>query len=544
MSSAIQLNRFRSTALLETREGAKQRLGASPTLGVVHGMGGKRHQVLLGRAEAIDWVNDPTRFGVNLETKLANLADKGKAKQRPWADTYWPTYQDGINHRWQDTGNFLNDLSPAEKYDAAFNGWKPESVKGLKPYKAEWGGFDQPFDESYYDKLGPLAKAISNFHGNRATRNAAKAGKLNSDGTAKNGNEKENFGGIEAWEGKCHAWCPASIREKEPLKPVVHNGVRFEVSDIKALLIACYERSNSVMIGGRNGEKDIESDPVGRPKKPDARDINPGTFHILLGTLLGRDGVSFVEDRTASYQVWNQPIAEYEVVEKKEITKQEASRLVGDNEGKYKPNPNAVKFYQVTTNVDYIVESHPGVEPNAHNDYQERTDYYEYILELNAKGEIIGGEWLGASREEHPDFLWFPFRDGGTPITPQVDLDTVRILLEKSRAGGGDEGEKFKKEVKLDLKQGQTRNLRSFVAKNDGRLEFTITGRGDLDVYARVGAKPTWDAEGRPVAADLSMYEPGSTERKVMTVKKGDKIYVSVRGDEAQNRGTLNIVEL
>lgn len=540
-ANAIPRHRFRPQLFTEAPgQNVARRLGVAPQVGMAGGV----HQRLLGRAEKIDWVNDPTRFGVNLETKLANLPDAGKAKQRPWADTYWPTYQDGINHRWQNTGNFLNDLSPAEKFDAAFNGWDPQAVKNLKPFQAEWGGFDQPFDQSYYDKLGPLAKYCSEFKGNKPARTAAKAGKLNSDGTAKNGKKEDDFGGVETWWGLCHAWCPAAIREKEPKKAVVHNGIRFEVSDIKALLIACYDRSNSVMIGGRNAEKDIASDNVGRPKQANARDINPGTFHILLGTMLGRDGQSFVEDRTANYEVWNQPIAEYRVTEKREITKAEASRMIGENDGKYKANPEAVKFYYVQTEVDYITESHAGTEPNAHNDYQERTDPYEYVLELNARGEIIGGEWVGSSKEEHPDFLWHVFKDGGTPLSPHVDLDQVRILLAKSVGDDGPVGEKFNKELKLDLKKGQTRQVRAFTAPNDGRLEFTVTGRGDLDIYAKVGQRATYAADGEPRVADLAMYEPGSNERKTMTVKKGDKVYVTVRADQDGSRGTLKITEL
>ena len=76
-----------------------------------------------GLGEALDeWAfsNDPTRFRVPLETKVEALARNGTAEPRPWADTYWPTYQDSINHRWQ-----RGVLSPAEKYDRAFNGWIP-----------------------------------------------------------------------------------------------------------------------------------------------------------------------------------------------------------------------------------------------------------------------------------------------------------------------------------------------------------------------------------------------------------------------------------
>ncbi len=185
-----------------------------------------------------------------------------------------------------------------------------------------------------------------------------------------------------------------------------------------------------------------------------------------------------------------------------------------------------------------------GTQPNAHNDYQERTDPYEYVLELNAKGEIIGGEWVGSSKEEHPDFLWHVFKDGGTPLSPHVDLDQVRIRLAKSVGEDGPVGEKFNKEFKLDLKKGQTRNLRSFTAPNDGRLEFTLTGRGDLDAYAKVGGRATYGADGEPRVADLAMYEPGSNERKTMNVKKGDKVYVTVRADEDGSRGTLKITEL
>lgn len=504
------------------------------------------HLRLLGtaRKEAIDAINDPARFGVVLETSLDKLAKTGKAKERPWADTYWPTYQDGLNHRWQSTGNFKNDLSPAEKFDAAFNNWNPDDVKGLKPFAAEYGQFDKPFDASYYDKLGPLAKYLSSFKGNKATRDAAAAGKLNSDGTAKSGKEEEDFGGVESWTGLCHAWCPASIREKEPLHAVEHNGVRFEVSDIKALLIACYNRSNSIMIGGRDEQKSLEVDTIGRPKSAGARDINPGTMHILLGTLLGRDGQPFVEDRTASRQVWNQPIAEYRVVQQDEVSAADAAKLLGKADGKYDFNAKAVKFVHVKTEVDYISESYPSTNPNSGTDAQEREDPYEYILELDQAGKIIGGEWVGDSRTAHPDFLWYPYKDGGMPIAPQISLEQVRVLLAKSRepidgtGGGGTTTNpdlvNVEKTAKLD--KGQTFSLEPIVVKKSGVLELSISGSGDMDVYARKGKAPTFNAQdGSPIKTSVTLYEPGSNEKKTLNVKAGDKIYVTMRGYEDSN---------
>ena len=35
-------------------------------------------------------------------------------------------------------------------------------------------------------------------------------------------------------------------------------------------------------------------------------------------------------------------------------------------------------------------------------------DTYDYVLETGGAGNIIGGEWVGASKIPHPDFLWLP----------------------------------------------------------------------------------------------------------------------------------------
>jgi hypothetical protein len=500
-----------------------------------------------GHSEAIDSRNDPTRFGLpQLETRIERLAMSGKAKQRPWADTYWPTYQDAVNHRWQQSGDFLNDLSPAEKYDRAFNNWNPESVRGLKPFKAEWGSFDKPFDQSYYDKLGPFAKYVSNNAGNKKVRDASVAGLLKSDGTAKSGNKREDFGGIEPWWGLCHAWCPASILEKEPQKAVIHNGVKFEVSDIKALLIAAYARPDSRLIGGRSEDRPdaIDLDANGRPTKSDFRDINPGTFHILLGTMLGRDGVAFIEDRTAHYEVWNQPIAEYKVQQMQEITEAQAAALVRDTDAEYDYNPNATRFFHVKTEVDYITESHPSTRPNSGTDAQERTDPYEYILECDREGNIVGGEWLGSSRNDHPDFLWNPKGSAGT-LGGGLTLEKVREIAKKSvEGGGGGTPDGVKVEQAALLTQGQTKELPPITVQRDGVLEFALTGSGDMDVYVKKGRAPTFNASGQPQDTDMFMYEPGSQERKTLNVKAGDVVYVTMRGYEARNDATLRINQL
>lgn len=501
--------------------------------------------LLAGRNATPDawrYTDNPLRFRVALDLRLDALPRSGAAKRRPWADTYWPTYQDGINHRWQQTGRFLDDLSPAEKYDAAFNGWDPKRVEGLRPYRAEHGHFAAGFDASYYQRLGPLAEECTLRYGNLHTRNAAAAGLLRPDGTAKSGNAAEDFGGIEPWFGLCHAWAPAAILEEEPLRPVVHNGIRFEVSDIKALLIACYNGTAALMVGSRNDERDLDLDDRGRARKADARDVNPGAFHVLLANLLGRDGRSFCEDRTANYEVWNQPIHEFRVRSVTELGEAAAASLVQAN-GDYRFNEQATRFFHVETEVDYITESPASTRPNAEGSMQERTDPYAYVLETDADGVIVGGEWVGTSRTEHPDFLWLP-TGAYRPLSPFVTLDEVRELLRKSREGYAPDSSRISLSFSMHLEAGQVAFLDPFVVEKGGRLEFVMAGRGDMDAYARIGDRPVIEGSGERGTFDLLMYDTGSNQRAILPVQAGDRVYVALRGFTSDSSATLRIVQM
>lgn len=504
------------------------------------------HALLAGRDAAPDawrFTDNPARFRVALELRLEALPKSGVAARRPWADAYWPTYQDGINHRWQKTGRFLDDLSPAEKLDAAFNGWDPQKVQGLRPYRAEHGQFAAPFDVSYYKNLGPLAEECSLRFGNLRTRNAAAAGLLRPNGTAKSGNAAEDYGGVETWFGLCHAWAPAAILEPEPLQPVVHGGIRFEVSDIKALLIACYNGTAAHMVGSRNEERDIELDGRGRATKADARDVNPGAYHVLLANLLGRDGRTFCEDRTANYEVWNQPIQEFRVRRLAPLSEADAIAKVEAGGGDYRFNEQATRFFHVETEVDYITESPASTRPNADGEMQERTDPYSYILELDANGQVLGGEWLGTSRIEHPDFLWLP-TGASRPISPFITLEQVRLLLDQSRAGATPDPQAISLSYAMHLDAAQVSFLEPFEVHKDGALEFVMAGRGDMDAYARIGSKPVIEGAGERGTFDLIMYDEGSNQRAVLQVRAGDRVYVALRGFRDDSSATLRIVQM
>lgn len=282
-----------------------------------------------GKADAWNWLNNPARFQTQLEYAWDKLPDEGAIARKAWTASYWPLYQDGINHRWQGP----ETLSPAEKYDKAFNGWEPpEGFMDLKPFNTrtcEW-------DDAYYEQLGPAATFSSTYKGNARSRNGVDDdGDGISDKEECGAGEGKDRDGVETWWGLCHAWGPASILEDEPLAPVTRNGVTFDVSDIKGLLIQQYDRTTAYMIGARcnkDGEK-LERDEQGRIVDPECRDINAGAWHVVIANLVGINKRGLVTERTYDYEVWNQPVVGYKLDAQREISLQEAHRLlrVGDD---------------------------------------------------------------------------------------------------------------------------------------------------------------------------------------------------------------------
>ena len=372
--------------------------------------------------EPWDRDNDPNRFLIDLETNLDALPQSGRASHVAWPSTYWPYYTDSINWRWLE-----GDMSPAEKYDKAFNGWNPDNnFMALVPFDRSRAGADPTWDPEYYDKLGPLAAHVSETKGNYEDRTAALASP----------NGRPDQWPVESWWGLCHAWVRAALLEDRPLSPVVENGVRFEVGDIEALLIAAYDKSPAQYIGRRcnegSGDNEVLRDERGRAINSECRDTNAGSMHLILSNYLGIHKKGFTEDRTYDYQVWNQPVVAFEVQSMNEISSRRANRVINAERGReYQFNADAVEFREVVSKVTYLSESEASVHAAAASGH-EQTDTYHYVLELGAAGEIIGGEWAEDSRDLLPDFLWLPQRNEESAM-PHLDLDIVRRLVAKSR---------------------------------------------------------------------------------------------------------------
>jgi hypothetical protein len=445
-----------------------------------------------GKTDAWDYRNDPARLASQgLQYALDQLPRSGRADPMPWSSTYWPTFEDSTNVRWQGPDR----LSPLELYDRAFNRWiPPEGFMNLRPL-TECGG---EFDPAYYEQLGPAARWMSEHRGNGPMRNGR-----DDDGDGQIDECGDDMDGIETWWGLCHAWVPASILEPEPIHAVEYNGVRFEVSDITALLITAYDRTEALMLGGRCNARTVERDEHGRPRARECGDTNPGALHVVLANFLGIHHRAIAMDRTWDFEVWNQPVVGYEVRMLEKRTPAEAMQVLGVNSETYLFNPKAVELYEVRVDVQWITESSPSVRPSLPIiDRYTRTDRYHYILEVDHRGKIIGGEWAPESRTLHPDFLWVPVRAvrGGNPY---VRLEHVRELLRLSRqpetpTPPTSGGTTFTNDVPLAIPDNDPAGVSSTieVPAEEGQVagvtvtvEIEHTYRGDLRVSLEHGGR-------------------------------------------------------
>jgi hypothetical protein len=196
-----------------------------------------------------------------------------------------------------------------------------------------------------------------------------------------------------AWWGLCHGWAQASYLFREPRSIVVANAdgiqIPFASSDIKALLtyFQQYRRPNSSInfLGLRcnSGQPGVSRE---------CRDVNAGSFHIILTNLIGRNRQVVVGDLYNGDQVWNYPIFEYQ------------SRVTSENTPRYpSAAPGTVQIKTFVTQIRHASLVRPESRPHGMNPSVTATKTFSYTVELNAAGQIIGGEWISRDR---PDFLW------------------------------------------------------------------------------------------------------------------------------------------
>lgn len=286
--------------------------------------------------------------------------------------------------------------------------------------------------------------------------------------------EKKNYI-VANWEGICHGWAPASGVIPKPEKTVVvtlPDGRRmpFYPEDIKGLVSLTWANSlvqdNVLSEGLRCKRITPKRDRYGRYYDniaedgkilPRCADIHPAIMHLTLANVTGKQGRSFVVDKNEKIAVSNQPVAAYEF------------KYFHPDTGEDLPfNEALVKYENYKKNDRFASSRHPntryvvGVEstityadwtmikkPDASDYLKDETGELVslYDLELDAQGNIVGGQWRGIKdlkemdirnrngsatqrrpvlKSHHPDFLWVVpknFKDYFKPVAGLEEWD-------------------------------------------------------------------------------------------------------------------------
>ncbi|MBA3546937.1 MAG: hypothetical protein H0T76_10680 [Nannocystis sp.] len=549
--------------------------------------------LLVDYREAWGTQDNPSLLDANFNYTFTQLPTSGAAKKTPWAGSYWPTWQDGINARWAGA----DTDSAAKKYELAFG------KSGVENAVSAHSGVD------------------SLFGGTPCTSDAQCAAEQGSMCAKRTG---EASGTCSAtWFGICHAWAPAAILEDEPKQAVVFNGVEFKVNDLKALMSLAYTDDLDVKFVSLRCDEDEAGVDLGGLAA--CKDTNAGTFHVVVANLLGLRGEAFIEDRTYDDEVWNQPVRSFKVTRNIAVTGLQANKLLaagkalstvehsgtaaagtwtqvhdlavkpgqsvrvrmsgtGDADlylrwnaqpgvnayqcrpfrpgteelceivvpadaktayiavngyaasSKYKVtttlldvpastyafNPKAASLRQIQSELHWIGESESDVDGNlaATIDQFTKKDVYDYVLELDAAGKVIGGEWISGSRINHPDFLWKPLQKHPGTVAAVLEYADVRKLFDLANGAGAPAAPLANESSSVAA--GAWKHYGPFTGDAAG-LEAVLTiVAGDADLYVRNGSKPTTSAH------DCRPYLDG-TATETCTLGAGNW-YIAVHG--------------
>lgn len=217
-----------------------------------------------------------------------------------------------------------------------------------------------------------------------------------------------------SWAGHCNGLAAAGVRTREPIRSVVYRGVTFSPADIKALLVELFQGAGRI-IGGRCNGNNVTTNALGRFDSPACRDLNPGTFHIAITNFLGLHHLPVILDFQADAPVWNYPVVRYKIRSQEEISGTEAMRRLGASASAYSFNPASAFFVQVVIEIENVSGT---------------VKVYSYILEGNSRGDIVGGEWVGSSKKDHPDFIWNA--ENPQPLNPYVNPAIVQAIYRQS----------------------------------------------------------------------------------------------------------------
>ncbi len=308
-----------------------------------------------------DSQNNPFRINANFESKFTALPLTGDMSSvgLGWPGYFWAKQKAGISQRWQ-----IKQKRRSEhfKYDV------------LSLYQL------RNMTKAQLDVLSPAEK-YDIYMGDYSYPTVAKVRKNTSPGDS-------------GWTGICHGVSPAGLHHAEPGVKTVTNKDGIEItffsSDVKALVAYYYAKVSNTGIT-QIGRRCFIGKRVPFRNRG-CNDVNPASLHIIMANRLGITKNGFIADIDRFKQVWNHVAVKFE------------SKVLGYSDPQSGSAPGTYKTVKVLSKVHYTGGVDPKREPILQTE-NEKWDIksYKYTLDLNSKGQIIGGKWLSKQR---PDFLW------------------------------------------------------------------------------------------------------------------------------------------
>lgn len=299
-----------------------------------------------------------------------------------WSDTFWPANKGGIAYRWNNEPNPQNFkyrlLSKNEVKNAPLS--ELEKLSPAEKYDIFMGNYDYP-----------LTKKVLKMNSPRDLW----------------------------WEGICHGWSQAAVMHIEPARNDIKNAdgvvVPFGSSDVKGLLDLYYAKVHKTnkrfqigrrckAIGKVPGEGDsrdrVTAEPSERQRNSsDCADINAGAFHLALANMIGINDMGLVVEIDRYNDVWNQPVGKYESEIVSRVQTRYGSKVRIKNRMTYGEELNLLTPEERNDEGGFMsMDPVTGTENNT-----TRSRVYEYYVELDTNGNVIGGEWISNTR---PDFIW------------------------------------------------------------------------------------------------------------------------------------------
>jgi len=209
------------------------------------------------------------------------------------------------------------------------------------------------------------------------------------------------------WYGHCHAWAAAAISEVEPTHTIRYRDVTFHVGDVKAILTEGHYGDKATVFGERN-----------TGDGSDFQDIYPDKLWKVMQDYIGEQKLPLLMDLDPAVPVWTYPVYGYRI----EYNRSDDGRDLYDGE---------MTLFVTNTTVppDYV-------------GCLRLIKHYTFQVRMRNGAIVEGsGRWTGRSRQDHPDYAWYPASRGQE--NEELVFSVAQRLADQASDSGHDESRVF-----------------------------------------------------------------------------------------------------